>query len=112
MLASEQFFSWDARENKAIARLVPALDEAITSGRPTPVEQLHTSLSGKELVKLAVDLCKRAEANVAVLGDGTQALTFVPLFASFVRPRNRVAAPRRERTRQLVGAGALPEVHV
>ena len=89
MLTPEQFFSWDAGENKAIARLVPALDEAVASGRPIAVELFQTSLDNRQLVALAVDLIKRAEVNVAVLADGTQkALTFVPLFTTlFIRPR-------------------------
>ena len=89
MIAAETFFSWDARENKAIARLVPALDEAVASGRPIPVELFQTALTNRQLVALAVDVIKRAEVNVAVLADGTQkALTFVPLFTTlFIRPR-------------------------
>jgi hypothetical protein len=98
MLAPEQFFSWDARENKAISRLVPALDEAVASGRPIAVELFQTTLSNRQLVALAVDLCKRAEVNVAVLADGTQrALTFVPLFTTlFIRPRRARTTHREE----------------
>jgi len=106
MLAPEQFFSWDAGENKAIARFVPALDEAVASGRPIPVELFHTGLSNRQLVALAVDVIKRAEVNVAVLADGTQkALTFVPLFTTlFIRPR-RARATQPEQV--LVGSEVL-----
>src|SRR3954470_6751206 len=98
MLAPEQFFSWDAGENKAIARLVPALDEAVASGRPIPVEPFQTSLNSRQLVALAIDVIKRAEVNVAVLADGTQkALTFVPLVTTlFIRPRRLRTTHREE----------------
>jgi hypothetical protein len=106
MLAPEQFFSWDARENKAIGRLVPALDEAVASGRPIAVALFQTSLNNRQLVALAVDVIKRAEVNVAVLADGTQkALTFVPLVTTFfIRPR-RPRTTHREQV--LVGNEVL-----
>jgi N-acetylglucosamine kinase-like BadF-type ATPase len=116
MLAPEQFFTWDAWENKAIARLVPALDEAVSSGRPIAVERFTTSLSDREVVTLAIDLCRRAEANVAVLAGSTQkVLTFVPLFTTlFVPPKSRTAPTREEIYAQvgLVGAGAAREVFI
>src|SRR5436309_11907012 len=116
MLDPEQFFSWDAWENKAIARLVPALDEAVSSGRPIAVERFSTSLTDLEVVALAVDLCKRAEANVAVLAGGPQrVLTLVPLFTTrFVPPKSRTARTREEIYAHvgLVGAGAAREVLV
>ena len=35
MLVAEHFFSWDARENKAIARLCAALDDVVATGAGT-----------------------------------------------------------------------------
>jgi hypothetical protein len=93
MLTPEQFFTWDAGENKAIGRLVPALDEAVASGRPVAVDRFPTSFNGRQLVAIAVDVVKRAEVNVAVLaGAGHKALTFVPLSPSLA------ARPKRPRT--------------
>jgi len=88
MLVAEDFFSWNARENKAIARLCSALDEVVATGKPSPVQCFPESLTTPEFVKIAVDLCARAELNVAVLGNPpTNALTLVPL--------RTTAAPRR-----------------
>jgi hypothetical protein len=96
MLDAEQFFSWDARENKAIACLCAALDDVLRTGRPSHVDCFPGSLSNREFVAIAVDLCKRAEANVAVLGNRTtNALTLVPLV---------VAAPRRAARGRTVGS--------
>ena len=87
MLVAEHFFTCDARENKAIARLCVALDEVVADGRPSRVECFPASLTSREFVAIAVDLCERAEANVAVLGDGPRnALTFVPLVVATERP--------------------------
>ena len=80
MLVAEDFFSWNARENKAIARLCSALDEVVATGKPSPVKCFPESLTTPEFVKIAVDLCARAELNVAVLGNApANALTLVPL---------------------------------
>lgn len=88
MLVAEDFFSWNARENKAIARLCAALDNVVATGQPFVVECFPSSLSNREFVKIAVDLCERAEVNVAVLGNSMlNELTLVPLFAT--------APPRR-----------------
>jgi hypothetical protein len=88
MLVAEDFFSWNARENKAIARLCAALDDVAATGRPSPVECYPESLTNREFVKIAVDLCARADVNVAVLGNGPKnALTLVPLRAASVVPR-------------------------
>jgi hypothetical protein len=107
MLAPDQFFTWDAGENKAIARLVPALDEAIASGRPVAVDRFPTTFNNRQLVAIAVDVVKRAEVNVAVLGDGTQkVLTFVPLFATLT------VRPRRPRTTHVEAVLAGEEVLV
>ncbi|HEX4678776.1 MAG TPA: hypothetical protein VH210_06195 [Gaiellaceae bacterium] len=90
MLAAEHFFSWDARENKAIAHLCAALDAALASGRPAHVKCFPESLANREFVAIAVNLCKRAEVNVAVLGNQTaNALTLVPLLT--VVPRRPAA---------------------
>jgi hypothetical protein len=102
MLVAEDFFSWDARENKAIAGLCAALDGAIATGRPVQAECYPVSLTNREFVEIAVDLCKRAEVNIAVLAnEASNALTLVPL----------VVAPRRSRERSrtvaaLAGVGA------
>jgi hypothetical protein len=103
MLVAEHFFSWNARENKAIAHLCAALDGVLRSGRPSHVECFPGSLSNREFVAIAVDLCKRAEVNVAVLGNQTaNVLTLVPLV---------IATPRRSEPRSrafgvLAAAGA------
>jgi hypothetical protein len=103
MLVAEDFFSWNARENKAIAHLCAALDDAIATGRPAQAECFPGSLTNREFVAIAVDLCERAEVNVAVLGnEARNALTLVPLVT---------AVPRRRRERSktfasLAGAGA------
>lgn len=94
MLVAEDFFSWNARENKAIARLCSALDEVVTTGKPSPVQCFPESLTTPEFVKIAVDLCARAELNVAVLGNApANALTLVPLRVG--TPVRRSAQPSR-----------------
>ncbi|MDX6505028.1 MAG: hypothetical protein QOE29_2153 [Gaiellaceae bacterium] len=90
MLVAEHFFSWNARENKAIAHLCAALDDVLRIGRPVHVECFPGSLSNGEFVAIAVDLCKRAEVNVAVLGNHVaNVLTLVPLIAAPRRPESR-----------------------
>jgi hypothetical protein len=92
MLVAEDFFSWNARENKAIARLCGALDEAVITGRPAPVDCYPESLTNREFVAIAVDLCKRAELSVAVLGNQRgNTLTFVPLRAARPVARHALA---------------------
>jgi hypothetical protein len=108
MLAPEDFFSWDARENKAIGHLCAALDEVLATGKPVQLDCFPGSLTNREFVAIAVNLCKRAEVNVAVLGNRTaNALTLVP----FV-----VAAPRRaaggRTVRSLAGAGASGDIFI
>ena len=94
MLVAEDFFSWNARENKAIARLCSALDEVVATGKPSPVKCFPESLTTPEFVKIAVDLCARAELNVAVLGNApANALTLVPLRVARAGP-HRAARPR------------------
>jgi hypothetical protein len=110
MLVAEDFFSWDARENKAIARLCAALDEVVATGRPFPVECFPESLTNREFVAIAVALCKRTDVNVAVLGNGTRnTLTLVPLLAT-------TAAPRRSGPRKtfgaLAGAGTSGDIYI
>jgi hypothetical protein len=93
MLVAEDFFSWNARENKAIAHLCAALDDVLRIGRPVHVECFPGSLSNREFVAIAVDLCERAELNVAVLGNQmANVLTLVPLMIAARRrpePRSR-----------------------
>jgi hypothetical protein len=109
MLDAEQFFSWNARENKAIACLCAALDDVLRTGRSSHVECFPGSLSNREFVAIAVDLCKRAEVNVAVLGNRTaNALTLVPLVAAVPR---RPAA-RRGTVGSLAGVGTSGDIFV
>ena len=111
MLVAEDFFSWNARENKAIARLCAALDDVVATGKPSPVECFPESLTNSEFVKIAVDLCARAELNVAVLGNGTRnALTLVPLRATAAVPRR--PGPRAKTFGSLALAGASSEIHI
>ena len=111
MLVAEHFFSWDARENKAIARLCAALDDVVAAGRPSRVECFPVSLTNREFVAIAVDLCKRAEANVAVLGNGAQnTLTLVPLVVPKVRPCG--PAPRRKTFGPRASAGVTAEIFI
>jgi hypothetical protein len=109
MLVAEHFFSWNARENKAIAHLCAALDDVLRIGRPVHVECFPGSLSNREFVAIAVDLCERAELNVAVLGNQiANMLTLVPLM---------IAAPRRPEPRSrafgaLAAAGPSADVFI
>jgi hypothetical protein len=92
MLVAEDYFTWNARENKAIAHLCAALDQVVATGRPAPVRCFPESLTTREFVAIAVDLCKRADVNAAVLGDRTmQGVTLVPLLAR-VTPAPRTGA--------------------
>ncbi|MFL5961615.1 MAG: hypothetical protein ACJ757_01795 [Gaiellaceae bacterium] len=108
MFVAEHFFSWDARENKAIERLCAALDDVVATGVPVAVECFPASLTNREFVAIAVDLCKRAEVNVAILGNGTKnALTLVPLLAApAVRRRS---GPRGKAFGPLARAGAAAD---
>jgi hypothetical protein len=111
MLAPEHFFSWDARENKAIARLCAALDDVVATGRPSLVECVPSSLTNREFVAIAVDLCKRAGVNVAVLGNGPKnALTLVPLLAGTPAPRR--PGPRGKAFGALAGAGSAADIFI
>ncbi|MCW2963669.1 MAG: hypothetical protein JWO17_921 [Actinomycetia bacterium] len=108
MLAAEDFFSWDARENKAIAHLCAALDDVLRTGKPAHVECFPESLTNREFVAIAVDLCKRTGMNVAVLGNQTaNMLTLVPLLA--VVPRR---AARGKTFGSLAGAGASGDIFI
>jgi hypothetical protein len=109
MLVAEDFFSWNARENKAIAHLCTVLDNVVATGRPTPVECYPTSLTNREFVNIAVDLCTRAEVNVAVLGNAPgNALTLVPLGAPTSAPRRPASSGRA--FGPLAAAGTLNHV--
>ncbi|HEV7640413.1 MAG TPA: hypothetical protein VGO39_06095 [Gaiellaceae bacterium] len=109
MLVPEHFFSWDSRENKAIARLCAALDDVAATSRPAHVECFPQSLTNREFIAIAVDLCKRAEMNVAVLGNGAKnMLTLVPLV---------IAPPRRPEARSrsfgsLAGVGSSGDIFI
>ena len=109
MLVAEDFFSWDARENKAVAHLCAALDEVARSGLPSDVECFPGSLNNREFVAIAVDLCKRAGVNVAVLGNRSRtSITLVPLVA--VTPRR--PARRANSFGALVGAGSSGDIFI
>jgi len=98
MLAAEQFYSWDGRENRAIDMLCPALSQAATTGKTVVIQLAGTSLTNAQLVAIAVSLCKRSDSNVAVVGShhgGT--LAFVPLSASPALRTPVNAEPRRAR---------------
>lgn len=109
MLVPEEFFSWDARENKAITRLCPVLEEVIVRGRPSDVECFPATLTNREFIAIAVDVCKRAELNVAVLGNQARnAITLVPLVTGpplGARPRAKAPGP-------LVGAGSTGDIFI
>ena len=96
MLTAEQFYSWDRSQNRAIAALCPSLNEALESGRATPVPPFSTSLTNQQLVALAVSLCQRSDSNVAVVGshDG-RSLAFVPLGANTAFARTQLGAEAR-----------------
>ena len=79
MLAAEEFHSWDARANRAITHLWPAIDRAITTGRPVSVSRFPSSYGQREFVALAVDLCRRAGANAAIVSTSDDAISVVPL---------------------------------
>ena len=111
MLVAEDFYSWNARDNKAIARLCAALDDVVATGRPCPVGCFPTSLTNREFVKIAVGLCTRADVNVAVLGNpAANALTLVPLRTTTTAPRAAASAGRA--FRPLAAAGTLNHVVV
>ena len=96
MLAAEPFYSWNRSENRAIAVLCPSLNEALESGRATPVVPFATPLTMAQLFSLAVSLCKRSDSNVAVVGshDG-RSLAFVPLGANTSFARTQLGAEAR-----------------
>jgi hypothetical protein len=110
MLVADSFFSWDARENKAIAYLCTALDAVVATGRPSSVDCFPVSLTNREFVEIAVDLCNRAELNVAVLAnEARNALTLVPLLTMAAAPRRPV---ERSRAPALAGVGATGDIFV
>ena len=83
--------AWDARVNRALEVLCPALDRALSTGKSTVVS-FPTSLTQRELIALAVDLCKRSGSNAAVLaGQDTRSFTFVPLTGRLPRVARRPA---------------------
>ena len=79
-MQTQEQLSPNARDNAVLLHLRPALDEALASGRPTSVSWVPSSHESHELVALALDLCKRAGGNVAVLANReARGLTFAPL---------------------------------
>jgi hypothetical protein len=96
MLAAEQFYSWDGRENHAIDKLCAGLSQAIATGKAAVVRPFSTSLTNSQLVAIAVSLCKRSDSNVAVVGshDG-KTLSFVPLSANTSFARTQLGAEAR-----------------
>jgi hypothetical protein len=67
MTSVQDPFTFDARERHALEYLRPALDEALSKGRPAAIRFLPTSLELHELTALAVRLCRHLNANVGVL---------------------------------------------
>jgi hypothetical protein len=111
MLVADNFFSWDARENKAIAHLCTALDDVVATGRPSSVDCFPGSLTNREFVAIAVDLCNRAELNIAVLANqASNALTLVPLLTTAAAPRRPLE--RNKPIRALAGVGAPADIFV
>jgi UDP:flavonoid glycosyltransferase YjiC (YdhE family) len=85
--------AWDNRVNRALAVLCPALDRALATGKSTVVTSFPTSLTQRELIALAVDLCRRSGSNAAVLaGQDARSFTFVPLTSRAPRLRRAAAA--------------------
>ena len=102
MLAAEQFHSWDARANKAIDHLCPALDQALATGRPVTVHRHPASYSQREFVALAVDLCTRAQLNVGVISTSDVTISVVPLSVTpaFAKAKLAATRPVHERFRE------------
>ena len=65
-------------ERRLIGRLSPALREAVEQGRPVHVEELHTLRTQRDVIRLAVQLCVREEAKLAVL-PAERGVVFVPV---------------------------------
>jgi hypothetical protein len=108
MLAAEEFHTWDARANRAITHLCPAIDHAIATGRPVGVTRFPSSYGVREFVALAVDLCRRADVNVAVVSTSEDSISIVPLsvtprFAS----REKLEATRPVRRRVMDTRAAI-----
>ncbi|HVU77662.1 MAG TPA: hypothetical protein VHC67_08770 [Gaiellaceae bacterium] len=67
-------------ERRLIARLEPALREAVDRGRPVHVEKLHTLLPHRTVIQLAARLCLHVEAKLAVLPTPSgRGVIFVPV---------------------------------
>ena len=95
MLSAEEFHSWDARANTAITHLCPAVERAITTGRPVSVSRYPTSYAQCEFVALAVDLCRRAAANAAIVATSEHTISVVPLAVTPAPARRRRAVDTR-----------------
>jgi hypothetical protein len=90
MLATE-FHTWDARANKAIDLLCPAIDQALATGRPVVVHRFPASYTQREFIDVAVELCSRAQLNVAILSTSEETISVVPLARPVLRPRARTS---------------------
>jgi hypothetical protein len=101
MLAAEEFHSWDARANKAISQLCPAIDHALATGRPVAVTRYPTSYGQREFVALAVELCRRAELNVAVVSTSDDTISVVPLAVTPAFSKAKLEATRPIRKRRV-----------
>lgn len=70
----------DSREERARCYLRPALEDAVSTGRPVTACFIPTSLTSLELTALAVLLCREQGANVAVLArPDCEGVVFTPL---------------------------------
>ncbi len=70
----------DVREEHALQYLRPALDSAVARNAPATAAWVPTSLSSRELVSLAVRLCRHVGVNVAVLAHPDRGgVIFTPL---------------------------------
>jgi hypothetical protein len=101
MLAAEQFHSWDARANKAISHLCPAIEHALATGRPVSVGRYPASYGQREFVALAVDLCRRASLNVGIVSTSDDTISVVPLSVTPAFSRAKLEATRPVRGRSV-----------
>ncbi len=68
--------AFGVRENRALFPLREALRAALATNRPAHVQ---TTLSQRELLRLAVRLCRYDDANVGVLAGPGQSVILVPV---------------------------------
>jgi hypothetical protein len=86
-MLSTEFHTWDARANKAIDLLCPAIDQALATGRPVVVHRFPASYTQREFVDVAVELCSRAQLDVAIVSTTEETISVVPLVRPVARPR-------------------------